>query len=266
LTPSVSCADNLARISQVRPNRTPTGAAKALLARLFAFLISCALFIGCENSCFVFQSNPGGTINTNASCQSKTGNISVTFNASVVASQPALRPPRVFVTLRGLDALGEPVPGDEPAWQQLAPQLATKPIQVELTAPRGNSCATAPLASAGVPAGVYRQIRLRFATHAPPDRAAIASLPSEESACGANVFSCLIPPDSSPQPLTWDEPAEIVIPSDRVEGGFIQVLSNSSTHFSIAFDPVSSRALPAGSALRLIPSLSASTESCPTGF
>lgn len=252
----------------MRLHRTSPGAAKAFRAGLFAAVLLCSIFAGCTNYCVVFQSNPGGTINTNTTCQSKTGNVGITFNASGVASQSApLRPPRIFVTLRGIDALEETAPGDEaPAWQELDPQLATKPVEIELTAPRANSCVTGPLGAAAVRAGIYRQLRLRLATNASPGRDAIAALPLEESACGANVLSCLIVPDSAPQPLTWEEPAEIVIASNRIEGGSVRVSPDSSTRLSIAFDPVSSRALPAGSALRLIPFLSASTESCPSGF
>lgn len=251
----------------MRLKSTPAGAAKASRQGLFAMLLSCAL-AGCNNYCLVVSSNPGGTSSVDPTCPAAhpTGNVALTLGSSIAASESA--PPRVphlFVTLRGIDGLGVPMPGDDaPVWQELAPQLADRPVQVDLAAPAASSCATGPLGSAAVPAGVYRQLRLRLVPNPPTDRLAENTLALEDSACGANVFSCLIPPDAAAQPLAWDDPADVVIPSDRLADGFIRVLPESSVHVSIALDPRSSLALPAGAALRLIPWFSASAQSgCP---
>ena len=251
----------------MRLHRTRTAAVKAFRVCLWAPLLFCASFAGCTSYCVVIQSNPGGTIDPNTTCQAKTttGNVAVTFSSSSVGAEAALvRAPRIFVTFRGIDGLRAPTPDDAPTWQELAPHLAEKPVQVELTSEARSSCAVGPLGSAAVPAGVYRQLRLRLFSNAAPDRTATAAL--EQSVCGPSVFSCLIPPDAAPQPLVWDDPAEIVIASDRIEGGSFRVLPNGSVHIAIALDPILSRALPTGPALRLIPSFSVWVQpECSTG-
>jgi hypothetical protein len=250
----------------MRLNRTPLGAAKALHPGLLGALVFCAIVTGCDNFCLVIQSNPGGTIDTNATCQPKTGNIGVTFSSSIVDSGSLpVRAPRIFLTLRGIDALGAPGPGaDAATWQELAPQLADKPMQVELTAHAPKSCATGPLGSAAVPAGVYRQLRLRFIPNAGPGQPDTPIL--EQSGCGAKLFNCLIPPDTAPEPLAFENSADLVIPSNNIADGFIRVTPDNSVRVSIAFDPVSSRALLVGTALRLVPTFSVSTDPCPSGF
>ena len=247
----------------MRLNSPSLGAAKAFRSGLFALLLSCALS-GCNDYCLVIVSNPGGISGTTPTCpaSNSTGKMALSFGSSFVTSESApLRTPHIFVTLRGIDALGASTAGDDaPAWQELAPRLAVRPVQIDLTAPSARSCATGPLGAAAVPAGVYRQLRLRLVPNPLPDRPVATAPPLDESACGANVFSCLIPPDATEQPLAWDDPADIVIPTDRIADGFIRVLPGSSVHVSIALDPRSSLA-PAGAALRLIPSFSASAQS-----
>jgi hypothetical protein len=257
--------------------RTSLGSAKAIRPGLFAAVLFClcALCAGCDNFCLLIVSNPGGTSGvgvssgTAPSCPvpkpTPTGNVSLTFGFSVTTSESALvRAPHIFVTLRGIDALPASTTDDAPAWQDLAPQLAEKPAQIDLTASSaGASCTASPLGSAAVPAGVYRQLRLRLVPNAPLDpTAAAAGPPLGQSACGTDLFSCLIPPDSAPQPLAFDDPAEIAIPSDRIADGSFRVVPNSRIHLSIALDPTSSRALPEGPALRLIPAFSVSAQSC----
>jgi hypothetical protein len=190
-----------------------------------------------------------------------TGTVAVTFGSSLAASEPALRTAHLFVTLRGIDALAAAIPGDDaPSWQELAPQLTDRPVQIDLMAPAAGSCGSGPLGSVAVPAGVYRQLRLRLVPNAPRTTAALL----DESACGADVFSCFIPPDDTAEPLAWDDPAEVVIPSDHLTEGLIRVLPETTVHVSIALDPRSSLALTAGGALRLLPSFSASAQSeCP---
>ncbi len=239
---------------------------------LFAAILLCVIFVGCGNYCLVVQTNPGGTINTNTSCQtSTTGNVALAFGAPLdsggtpYSTIVPVRSPHIFVTLSGVDALPAPVPGEEgPAWQPLAPQLALRPVQVDLNARAGDSCATGPLGAAAVPAGVYRELRLRVVPDldpsAPADQVAPTSSPLAESACGANLLNCLIPPDAAAQPLTWNDSDEVVISSDRIAGGFIRVLPDSDLQLTITFNPASSVALPAADGIRLIPSFSASTQ------
>lgn len=238
------------------------GAAKAFSLGLFALPLTCAL-AGCGGSwCVVGVFNPSGTTTTNPTCpgSNSTGTVAVTFHSSFAASESApLRTPHLFVTLRGIDALGAPTPGDDtPRWQELAPQLIDRPVQVDLTAPAARSCESGPLGSAVVPAGVYRQLLLHLVSNPP---VAATAPPLDTSACGANVFSCFIPPDGTAEPLAWDDPADVVISSDRLVDGQIRVLPETGVHVSIALDPRSSLVLAGGRALRLTPLFSASAQS-----
>ena len=276
-------------------------------ALLLAIVFSCVALVGCSNYCLNVQTNPGGTINTNTSCQTTTmtGNVALSIGALQDSDSPnslateASRATQVFVTLRGVDALADPLPSDDaPAWRELAPQLASRPAQIDLNAPVGDFCAitgppgprlgepreNGPLGTATVPAGVYRQLRLRVvpnsdsnaAANPPSDQSAIVSSLPDQSACGANLLNCLIPPDSAAVSLALYNrglaesgernletgPASIVIPSGRIAGGFFRVLPNTTTHLAISFDPRSSSLLRDANSLRLVPSFSVATASC----
>jgi len=255
----------------MRHSRTYAGAASAIS---LSALLFCATFTGCAHYCVAINLNPGGTIDSGATCTTttSTGNVTLAFGSSVAsASADALsaapRAPHIFVTLRGIDALPSSMPGDDAtAWQPLAPQLATRPVQVDLNAPVGDSCAIHPLSVADVQSGVYSQLRLRVvenpSPNQAPDRSTVAAPLLEESACGANLLNCLIPPDAAALALALDDRAEIVIPSDHIAGGSIRVLPDSHVHLTISLDPRSSVAVPSGNALRLIPSFSVATASC----
>jgi Domain of unknown function (DUF4382) len=253
----------------MRLHLATTGAAKAFWVSLFVLLLSYAL-AGCGGSyCIVGIFSPSGTTTTmNPTCPvgNETGNMAVTFGSALSASDSALlRTPHIFVTLRGIDGLGAPMRGsDAPGWQELAPQLINRPVQIDLTTSAGSSCATGLLGSAAVPAGVYRQLRLHLVPN-PSEVSAWDTTPTlRESACGADAFSCFIPPNGSEQLLTWDDPGEVVIGSDHITDGFIRVLPESRVHVSIALDLGSSLVRPDGAGLRLLSSFSVSAQSdCP---
>jgi len=247
----------------MRLNLPPAGAAKAYQLGLFAILVSCAS-VGCGGDyCLIINSNPGGTVNTNLSCPTAkpTGNLAFTFGSSFTPSESAPLRTHVFVTLRGIDASAAMLGSEVPVWQELVPRLSDRPVQVDLTAPAARSCESGPLGWAAVPAGVYRELRLRLAPNPSLFRAEATAPPLEESACGVNLFDCLIPPNATAQPLTWDDPSEVVIAPERIQDGLIRVLPETSVQVSVALDPRSSLTLAADHALRLTPLFSASVQS-----
>ena len=253
---------------------------------LFAAALFCAALVGCNNYCLNVQTNPGGTIDTSSNCPASppTGNVSLAFGTAIASDAATnagvlpLRAPHIFVTLRGIDALPTHAPGaDAPEWQPLAPQLASRPAQVDLNARVGDFCATSPITGppgrrlvepggSAIPAGVYSQLRLRLVPNLDPNaRANDAAAPFDASACGANILSCVIPPDGAALPLAFDNPGEIVIPSGRIAGGFVRVLPGSNVHLVIALDPSSPIDVAKGNALRLSPLFSVSAQpSCPS--
>lgn len=229
---------------------------------LVAQLALCAGVVGCGNYCLEGVFNSGGSTSDTPSCTltKPTGNVAVAFNSSSATELNQLRTPSIFVTLRGIDALPLSNVGEEAAsWQELDPRLGDHPMQVDLAASASDPCATGPLGSDLVPAGVYTELRLRLVPDAAPGS---SSSLLDTSACGANVFSCLAPPNTAPLPLALEGPAEIVIPSQSISHGFVRILPDTSVHLSIVLDLRSTRAVPAdgpAGAVRLMPAFSVQT-------
>ena len=60
-------------------------------ALLWAIVFSCVALVGCSNYCLNVQTNPGGTINTNTSCQTTTmtGNVALSISALQESDSPS---------------------------------------------------------------------------------------------------------------------------------------------------------------------------------
>jgi hypothetical protein len=232
------------------------------LACFFATLLFCLSFVGCSNYCFVFVSNPGGSISTSSntpSCQlnTSTGTVSLRVIASATPSAQAIPSSaaiqHIFVTLRGIEATPSVIPNDDsPDWRELAPQLATQPEQLDLLAHNDDSCGRNQntFADVAIPAEAYRQIRLRLA----PNQPATDEPVPEENACGSAGFNCVVTSDDEIRPLLLDGPSsQFQISSDHISGGFFRVLPDSAVNLTIEFNPQSSLFFPAGQAVRLLP-------------
>ncbi len=73
----------------------------------------------------------------------------------------------VFITVRSVQAHIDPRADDNSSnWQELAPQLASAPMQIDLFATPTN-CVLAQLGSASLPVGSYQQIRLLLVSNSP---------------------------------------------------------------------------------------------------
>jgi hypothetical protein len=222
----------------------------------FTTLLLCLSFVGCSNYCFVFVSNPGGSISTSTpSCQlnTATGAVSLRITASPTASTEAAPPTiqHIFVTLRGIEALPSAIPDDDsPDWRELAPKLATQPEQLDLLARSADSCETKTFGDVAIPADAYRQIRLRLS----PNRPATDQPVPQENACGSAGFNCVVTSDGGIQPLALDHlSSQFQISSDQISGGFFRVLPDTAVNLEIEFNPQASRIFPADEAVRLVP-------------
>jgi hypothetical protein len=222
----------------------------------FTTLLFCLSLLGCNNACFVFVSNPGGSISTTTpSCQLNTA--TGTDRLRVTASPASSTEPgptsiqHVFVTLRGIEAQASSIVDDESTdWQELAPKLATQPEQLDLLAHSVDSCERSTFDDVAVPADAYRQIRLRLSPNQP---ATNESVP-EENACGSVGFNCVVTSDGGIRPLALDAlTSQLQIPSDHISGGFFRVLPDTPINLDIEFEPQSSLLLPAAEAVRLVP-------------
>jgi|SRR5690348_2244441 len=242
----------------MRLHGTHTGAAKAFQAGLLAVTLFCGLLVGCDNSCVTIAVNPGGGIisGTDSTCAGPKmrGNVRLSLN-SPLAPDAASEPPstqHIFVSLRGVDALA----GEEsPEWQEMAPELETRPVQIDLLARAADSCGTSSLGNAPIPQGVYKQVRLRLVPNEPGANEPVP----EDNACGSAGFNCVVS-DDRVRPIALGETQEVRIPAERIDGGFFRVLPGGDIHLAVEFDARSSMAVPAGDAVRLFPTFSVSQQ------
>ncbi len=223
---------------------------------------------GCNNTCVRFTSNPStGTLvikvsDAKPTCTLSKASGTVVLNVSASPMPSAGSGPsslqHIFVSLRGIEAHpGTIADEDSPDWQELAPQLAQQPVQIDLMARTADQCPQGSFSEAAVLAGVYRQIRLRLA----PNQPATSEPVPEENACGSVGFNCVVTADGRIRPLALDGAApELRIASKLIAGGFFRVLPDAGTDLAIEFNTSSSLVLPAGDAVRLIPVFTAAPQ------
>jgi hypothetical protein len=230
------------------------------LSRTFFFitLLFCLSLIGCSNYCFVFISNPGGSISTSSNTPScplntATGTVGLRMTASPTSSTEAAPPniQHIFVTLRGIEALPSAIADDDsPDWRELAPKLASQPEQLDLLARTADSCVRNTFEDVAVPADAYRQIRLRLSPNQP---ATDESVP-QENACGSVGFNCVVTSDGGIRPLALDTlSSQFQISPDQISGGFFRVLPDTALNLEIDFNAQSSQIFPVNEAVRFVP-------------
>jgi hypothetical protein len=230
-----------------------------LLAVLFFWFV----LAGCNGTCVRFQSNSTtGTISfsvndTKSSCAldpATNGTVHVTM---VSAASPAAAGPsgirHIFLTLRGIEAqpaaASQPdaLPdGDSAPWQELAPQLARQPVQLDLAAEPARSWGPSLFGEATAPAGPYRRIRLVLLS------GEAAPAPAGD-ACGG-ILHCIVTADGRILPLALDRAsAALPIASEDLPGGSFFVLPGAVTKLVLRFDPDRSSAVAASEGLRFFP-------------
>jgi Domain of unknown function (DUF4382) len=242
--------------------RAISGTQKVFLATLF---LSLAL-IGCDtNSCILIVSNPGsggGTISGNGpNCSLNTTTVSMQITSSLPPPAPEAQPriQHVFVTLRGIDA-NPSATADEnsPDWQELAPNLAKEPIQLDLLARPSDSCDANISARVTVPADTYRQLRLRLSSNQPDTTDPVL----QQNFCGSAAFNCVVTSDGNIKPLVLDRDlSEIQVPSAQITTGLFRILSDSPLNLKIEFNPQSSHFIPTDASVRLVPVFTAEVQS-----
>ncbi len=193
----------------MRRTCTVEGATKAFQRVVFALLIFWVPATGCNNVCVTGISNPPtGTliVNVNSSgCRLNRANGTVRLQLGVSSIPsggsrlPAVQ--HVFVSLRGVEAHPSLTADDgSPDWQESAPKLAERPLQVDLMAQSPGSCEGSSFAEAAVPADAYRQVRLRLV----PNQPATSEPIPRENACGRVGFNCVVTANASERPLVLD--------------------------------------------------------------
>ncbi|MGA8553899.1 MAG: DUF4382 domain-containing protein [Candidatus Acidiferrales bacterium] len=232
-------------------------------ARFLASAIFCVAVLlsltstGCGNSCVTATWNFAGTVTTgNSSCSLSTAN--GTVNLDIGSSRAPSAPPmarnleHIFVTLEGIEAHSDSSTDEDSAnWQELAPELAQQPVQVDLMmAETSDGRPSNLIHGTVVPASVYTQLRLRVLPNHP---AADDAVP-KSNACGNVGFNCVVASNGEVRPLILDGATpDLNIVSEYIAGGFFRVLPDVETNLSIAFNPDSSLVLPSGQSVRVVP-------------
>lgn len=189
-----------------------------------------------------------------------TGTLPGTIVVSL-SDPPSCMPPNgsfthVFITVRSVQAHIDPRADDNSSgWQELAPQLASQPMQIDLFSTPQTNCVLAQLGSASLPAGSYQQIRLLLVSNNPTGGAAIPT----SNACAGNGFNCVVLSDNSIHELqlSSQDNTGLKIPPGQIVGGPIEVAAGQSVDLNIDFNACASIVLEGNGTYRLKPTLTA---------
>src|SRR5882757_4311927 len=182
-----------------------------------------------------------------------------TVNVSM-SDPPSCMPPNgqfthVYVTVRSVQAHISATADDNSAgWQELAPQLASAPMQIDLFSKPQTTCILAQLGSASLPAGSYQQIRLLLVSNT-----TAASAGPSTNACAGNGFNCVVLEDSTVHELLLSSQANtgLKIPPGQIVGGPLQVTAGQSVDLNIDFNACASIVREGNGTYRLKPTLTA---------
>ena len=238
----------------------------------FPFSVALLLSVwltGCNNTCFTFTSNPPtGTIDIKTGDQKPTCTLAKANGAVRLAVQTVPmcsscsesgRIQHILVSIRGIEIHPSTTANDDSAhWQELAPELVKQPLQVDLVRGTADRVAREPLGQiVAIPAGIYRQVRLRFVPNQPTTE---DQLP-EQTACGSAGFNCVVMADGRIQPLLLDGGSpELRITSDRIERASLFIPPDTNTYLIIELKTVWAWFSSADKGLRLLPALSGSAK------
>ena len=187
---------------------------------------------------------------------SGTGSITVNLSDPPSCAFPNGGFDHVYVTIRSVQANLNAKAGDsDSGWQELAPQLNSAPVQIDLFSLGSNACLLARLGNTSLPAGSYQQIRLLLVANS----GASGPLP-QMNACAGHGFNCVIlHADGSVHELQLSSEANtgLKIPPGQIVGGPISVGAGQDIDLNIDFNSCASIVLEGTGEYRLKPALTA---------
>ena len=204
---------------------------------LGSLVVAVALIVlSCGGGPTSMQSPAMGTVNVSISdppsCAAQTGTAAGAMAPGSFGN--------VWVTIVSVKAhISATADANSSGWQELAPQLNSTPMQVDLInlPANGIQCLLQKLGSAELPAGDYQQIRLillaNAATSTPPSPNKCAQL--------GNVFNCA--QDSSglhELKLASEAQTGLKVPPGQMLGGPLHVAAGQSVDLNIDFDACAS--------------------------
>ncbi len=234
-------------------------------ALLFALWLT-----ACNNTCFTFTSNPPtGTVGIKAgdpkpTCTLTKANVAVRVEARTdpecTSCSGSSRIQHIFLSIRGVEVHPSTTAEDDsPDWQELLPsKLAKQQLQVDLVRSAADRGAREPLGEmVTIPAGIYRQLRVRFV----PNQPATDDRLPEKNACGSAGFNCVVMADGRIQPLLLDDGSpELHITSDRIDHGSLLIPPDTDTDLVIELKLVWAWSSSTDEGVRLLPAFTGSAK------
>ena len=165
----------------------------------------------------------------------------------------------IFITIRSVQAHTSATANDNsPGWQELAPQLNSQPVQLDLlNLPNNGACLLQQLGTTtSLPVGDYQQIRLLLVPNAPSTGAV---LPSNACASLGQVFNCVVDSNNKISELELSSQANtgLKIPPGQIVGGPIHVAAGQSVDINVDFNACASIVHQSDGTFRLKPALTA---------
>ncbi len=232
----------MARLLQIKSKFLPP---LVWIGSLSILLVLVAVLASCGGS------GSGSTMQT-----AGTGSINVSITDLPSCKFPNGDFEHVYVTIRSVQAHTSATADDNsPGWQELAPQLDTQPMQIDLFAAGPNACLLTMLGSnTALPTGTYQQIRLLLV----PNDGGGGPVPAS-NACGDQGFNCAILQDGSVHELQLSSQANtgLKIPPGQIEGGPITVAAGQDVDLNIDFNACASIIQEGNGKFRLKPVLTA---------
>ncbi len=187
---------------------------------------------------------------------SSTGTIHVTITDPPSCKFPNGSLDHVFVSIRSVQAHTSATADDNSSgWQELAPQLNTQPMQIDLFSASSTTCVLTNLGSnSALPAGSYQQIRLILV----PNDGSGGATPAN-NACNGQGWNCAISHDGTIHELKLSSQANtgLKIPPGQVVGGPIVVSPGQDVDLNIDFNACASIVKQGNGDYRLKPVLTA---------
>jgi hypothetical protein len=184
------------------------------------------------------------------------GTVSVSISDPPSCAAPDGSFSHVFISIRSVQAhISSTASDSSSGWQELAPQLVSNPVQVDLLhLPANGACLLAQLGStSNLPAGDYQQIRLLLVSNNPTG----GPLPTP-NACGSQGFNCVVLSDG-PHELLLSSEAQtgLKIPPGQIVGGPIHVEAGKTVDLNVDFNACASILEQGNGEFRLKPALTA---------